>query len=67
VREPIFFHKINLYAESDWVIPVRAGFMKKLHTHGILGRDGFFDNFHVHFDHSGSPPIVEIKKIDKVQ
>jgi len=50
----------------DWVIEVMAGFVRKLGVLGILGRNGFFDNFHVHFDHSCYPPVVEIKKIEKV-
>lgn len=67
VREPIYFHKVNLFVAADYVFQVRAGFMKKLHTHGLLGRCDFFDYFHVSFDHSSSPPFVEVKKIDKVQ
>jgi len=66
-REPIYFHNVNIYVETDWMIPVRAGFMKKLHANGILGRNGFFDNFHVHFDHSVFPSVVEIKRIEKPQ
>jgi hypothetical protein len=66
-REPIYFHNVNIYVEADWVVPVKAGFVRKLNTTGILGRIGFFDNFHVHFDHSVFPPVVEIKRIEKVQ
>ena len=51
-KEPIWFHEVRLYVEADGVIDVTAGFVKKLGTTGILGRAGFFDNFHVHFDHS---------------
>jgi len=64
-KERIWFHKVRLYVEADWIIDVVAGFVKKLGTAGILGRNGFFDNFHVHFDHSCSPPLVEVIKIEK--
>ena len=64
-KDPIYFHRIRLYVEADWVIDISAGFVKKLAVPGILGRTGFFDNFHVHFDHSELPPVLEIKKIEK--
>jgi hypothetical protein len=64
-KEPIYFHKIRLYVEADWVIDVMAGFVKKLIVPGILGRNGFFDNFQVHFDHSEYPPIVDVKRIER--
>jgi len=64
-KEPIWFHKVRLYVESNWIIDVIAGFARKLGTTGILGRAGFFDNFRVHFDHSTFPPVVEIARIEK--
>jgi hypothetical protein len=67
MREPVFYHKVKLYIESDWIIDVTAGFVKKLSVAGILGRNGFFDNFRARFDHSGVPPIVEIERIEKIQ
>jgi hypothetical protein len=39
---------------------------KKLSVQAILGRAGFFDRFEVRFDHSMSPPNVEITKIDLI-
>lgn len=63
VFQPIYFHRVQLYVESDWVVNVRAGFVKKLSTSGILGRTGFFDNFVVTFDHSQNPPCLEITRI----
>ena len=66
-QEPIYFHRVKVYIEMDWVIDVLAGFVKKLGVTGILGRNGFFDNFHVHFDHSAYPPTLEVRKIEKVQ
>src|SRR5260370_31952312 len=50
--EPIYFHKVKLHVESDWIIEITAGFMKKLTATGILGRNGFFDHFKITFDHS---------------
>lgn len=63
--EPIYFHKVRIYIEQDWVIDVMAGFSDKLSLAAILGRSGFFDNFHVCFDHSIKPPILQIDRIQK--
>ncbi len=30
MREPVYYHKIRLYVESDWIIDITAGFIKKL-------------------------------------
>ena len=65
-REPIYFHKVKLYVELDWVVEVMAGFVKKLAVTGILGRNGFFDSFTVLFDHSKHPPEMEVQKIELV-
>lgn len=62
--EPIYFHQVNIVIENNWTISVWAGFMKKLSVAAILGRAGFFDRFFVTFDHSTSPPEVEINKIE---
>jgi hypothetical protein len=51
--------------ELEWVIEVNAGFCKGLALTGILGRNGFFDNFQISFDHSLTPPVVEIARIQK--
>lgn len=64
-REPIYFHKISLFVEDHWTFAIRAGFVKKLGAHGILGRDGFFDHFRVQFDQSSKPPFVQLEKIEK--
>jgi hypothetical protein len=64
--EPIYFHKVKIYVESDWVIEVMAGFVKKLSVTGILGRNGFFENFYVTLDHSKRPPELEIARIELV-
>jgi hypothetical protein len=65
--EPVYFHKVKIYVEADWIIEVMAGFCKKLAVTGILGRNGFFDSFHVQFDHSTKPPEFEITRIERVQ
>ncbi len=67
MSEPVYFHRIKIYIEIDWVIDVTAGFIKKLSVAGILGRNGFFDNFVVNFDHSSLPPVLEITKASKIQ
>lgn len=62
--EPIYFHTVNIQIAGMWPISVKAGFTKKLAVAGILGRNGFFDNFTVKFDHSTKPPQFEIHKIE---
>jgi len=64
--DPVFFYPVNLTIEANWTINVLAGFTKKLSVQAILGRGGFFDRFHVRFDHSKSPPEFEIEKIEVV-
>lgn len=64
--EPIYFHRVKIHVEADWIIDVMAGFCKKLSVTGILGRNGFFENFYVRFDHSAKPPELEITRIQAV-
>ena len=64
-EEVAYFHKVNLDFEAGWRIEVMAGFIKKLGCSAILGRNGFFDNFKVTFDHSSQPPAFEIERITK--
>lgn len=64
-REPVYFQKVALYFEAGWRIDVTAGFIKKLGCSGILGRNGFFDNFKVTFDHSTLPPAFELERIQR--
>jgi hypothetical protein len=56
-----------LKIEGNWLIEVMAGFSSAMSVRAILGRNGFFDQFYVTFDHSGSPPVLDITKIDRVQ
>jgi hypothetical protein len=65
VKDTAYFHKIKLQIEADWNIDVLAGFSARLSCHAILGRYGFFDHFLVTFDHSGSPPVIEITPISR--
>lgn len=67
MKEPVYYHRVKLYVESDWVLDIMAGFIKKLSVAGILGRNGFFDNFKVKFDQSLTPHILEIERIEKLQ
>jgi len=64
-REEVYFHQVNLLFEAGWNISVTAGFVKKLGCSGILGRNGFFDNFRVTFDHSTIPPAFELERISR--
>jgi hypothetical protein len=63
VREPIYFHRVQLLIENSWRLEVLAGFMKNVGVAAILGRSGFFDCFRVTFDHSTHPPELEITRI----
>jgi len=62
-----YFHRVKLKIEGNWLIEVMAGFSSKMSVRAVLGRDGFFEQFYVTFDHSGSPPVLDIAKIDRVQ
>jgi hypothetical protein len=66
IKDTAYFHKIKLQIESDWNIDVYAGFSPNLSCRALLGRYGFLDHFVVTFDHSGSPPIIEITPITRV-
>jgi hypothetical protein len=59
-----FFHDIGLHVGTD-IIRIKAGFCDQLAVAGILGRNGFFDNFMVTFDHSVVPPELEIQRIHR--
>lgn len=65
IQEPIYYHHVKIYVENNWIIDVLAGFMKKLSVTGILGRNGFFDNFTVTFDQTSIPSTVEINRIER--
>lgn len=65
MREPVYYHKVRIYVESDWVVDVMAGFVKKLSVAGILGRNGFFENFKVRFDHSVHLQLLRLRESRK--
>jgi len=67
VLEPVFYRKVRIIVEGNWTVDITAGFMKKLSTAAILGRNGFFDAFRVTFDHSTSPFSIDIDRILPVQ
>lgn len=61
---PMFYHKVTILIGSEQ-IQTMAGFSWNLSVAGILGRRGFFENFIVRLDASGSPPILEIDRIHR--
>ena len=61
----VFFQDVSLYVGAD-IIRIKAAFCDQLSAAGILGRTGFFDNFIVTFDHSGTPPCFEIQRVGRV-
>jgi len=67
MEESVFFHRVQIRVEEHWVIEVNAGFVKGLSFSAVLGREGFFDNFRIQFDHSADPPFFEIEKIPVIQ
>jgi len=66
-RDMSYFHRIKLYIETEWLVEVWAGFSTSLSVAGLLGQNGFFDNFRVTLDHAVNPPSIEVTKIDKIQ
>jgi hypothetical protein len=65
VTEPVYFHRVKLYIDKEWVIEVTVGFADRLGQTAILGREGFFSNFVTTFDHSVNPPKFMIEKINR--
>jgi len=63
-RVPMYFHKVRVLIFGDF-FETMAGFSRDLSVTGLLGRRGFFENFIVKIDASGSPPYCEIEKIHR--
>ncbi len=63
-RVPMYFHKVRVFIFGDF-FETMAGFSRDLSVTGLLGRRGFFENFIVKIDASGSPPYCEIEKIHR--
>jgi hypothetical protein len=59
----VYFHRVNLHVEADWIVEINAGFIEGFQWGALLGRRGFFDQFDVKFSHSVNPPSFEIEKI----
>jgi hypothetical protein len=64
-KVPMYFHKVQVFLGSGDRFDTMAGFSSGLSVAGILGRRGFFENFHVHFDASDVPPSIEISRINR--
>jgi hypothetical protein len=64
-KAPMYFHKVRVLVFGDF-FETMAGFSKELSVTGLLGRRGFFENFIVKIDASGSPPNCETEKIHRV-
>lgn len=67
MHEMGYFHDLNLFVEGNWMVQIRAGFLKNLCVAGLLGRRGFFQNFKVTFDHGDPAPSMEIERISLIQ
>jgi hypothetical protein len=52
--------------EDSWTLEVMAGFLKDFGIGALLGRRGFFENFTVKFDHSTSPPTLEVDRVARL-
>lgn len=56
----VYVHNVSLYAPSG-IIAIRAGFSHELPLAGLLGMNGFFEQFRVLFD-----PTFEGFELDRV-
>ena len=65
-RTPFYFHEVEILL-GDYQIKTKVGFStsQQIGTSGILGQQGFFENFIVTFDHKNR--FIEIKKHGFVQ
>ena len=58
----IYYHNVRLSVVGE-LIEITAGFSYELSFQALLGRNGFFDNFIVTFDHTTHPPSFETHRI----
>lgn len=58
----IYYHNVRLSVAGE-LIEITAGFSYELSFQALLGRNGFFDNFIVTFDHTTHPPSFELQRI----
>ena len=61
-----YFHRVQLYVESNWIHEISAGFVENFTWGVLLGRRGFFDKFDIKFSHSTANPTFEINQIQVV-
>ena len=55
-----YFHSVEL-GVGEWVVAIKAGFVEKLRwPYGLLGQEGFFDNFVVAHYNVPANPFVEV-------
>jgi hypothetical protein len=59
-----YFHKVKLCVFSD-MIEIKAAFSRTLSVAGLLGRNGFFENFIITFDAETRPPGFEFTRIHR--
>jgi len=60
----VYYHTVKLCV-AEYIIKIRAGFYDKLPFGGILGRHGFFEHYDVRFDPCGTPPGLEILRVNR--
>ena len=58
----IYYHNVRLSVAGE-LIEITAGFSYELSFQALLGRNGFFDNFFVTFDHTTDPPCFDVQRI----
>jgi hypothetical protein len=64
-KAPLYFHQVKILIGS-FQIQTMVGFSEALSVAGLLGRRGFFDNFIFNLDGTGSLPVFEIEKLNRV-
>ena len=64
-QSEVFYHRLRMDVGSER-LSVRAGFTRDALQPGLLGRDGFFDQFRVTFNPETTPAGMEIERVRKV-
>jgi len=64
IKETFYFHSVKLVIAGS-TIETNVGFSPHLPVAGVLGFNGFFDNFLVTFDATAEPPAFEVQRIQK--
>lgn len=63
-KEDVWIHPVILYVGENSV-GIEAAFSRTLPLAGLLGMQGFFDNFKVTFDPTTEPPGLEVERIHR--